>query len=546
MRKPAATTLNPQFQPYSVLRAMWKQKYAAAAIWAIMTALTVFVVVQLPRTYEAQASVLVGGNTLSKDMVQSTVTTETQDRMEQIKQRVLSRDALMKMMETFQLHEGDRKSMPPERVVEYMRDEIDMKLDRGWGPNSPNTFRVNVQGKNAEATAKVANYLALFFVNENRAQRETQADAASEFFDQRMTDAKKQVELSEARLNIFKTTYAGELPQQQDALLATLSQKRTQLQGVQDGLTRIDQARLLLNNSLEQARNAELDTRRLIEQTVAARKRMPASAVTSVGGAPVPGLTEAQRLEGELAGLRQRYGDRHPDVRRALVRLDEAKAREAALAPAPSATAAQTTAPPAPADGLPETSIEGPERLLRQTLTEQHDRGETIKAQIQITQQDEVKLNAERLRVIAEIADIEARVRKLPMREQEMAAVLRDYEMGKTNYQSMVDKKLAADLSRQLEQGTTSATFQMLEPARTPEEPIKPRRSLLALGGSVFGLLLGLVAAVVLEMRKQVVLGEWELPPGTPVLGRIIEMPSQKVIPDQGSGRRDRKRALTA
>ena len=46
-RKPPATALNPQFQPYSVLRAMWKQKYAAAAIWILTPALTVFVVLQL-------------------------------------------------------------------------------------------------------------------------------------------------------------------------------------------------------------------------------------------------------------------------------------------------------------------------------------------------------------------------------------------------------------------------------------------------------------------------------------------------------------------
>ena len=115
-RKTPATALNPQFQPYSVLRAIWKQKYAAAAIWVLMTALTVFVVLQLPRTYEAQASVLVGGTTLSKDMVASTVTTEMHDRMEQIRQRVMSRDSLMRIMETFHLHEGDRKAMPPERV----------------------------------------------------------------------------------------------------------------------------------------------------------------------------------------------------------------------------------------------------------------------------------------------------------------------------------------------------------------------------------------------------------------------------------------------
>jgi capsular polysaccharide biosynthesis protein len=118
--------------------------------------------------------------------------------------------------------------------------------------------------------------------------------------------------------------------------------------------------------------------------------------------------------------------------------------------------------------------------------------------------------------------------------------------MGKTNYQSMVDKKLAADLSRQLEQGTGGGTFQMLDPARTPEEPVKPKRSLLALGGSMFGLILGLVVAVALEMRKQVVLGEWELPPGTPVLGRIMELPSRDLVQHAVFSRRDRKRALTA
>jgi len=518
--------VNPQFQPYSLLRAVWKQKIAAAAIWIIVSVLTVFVVLQLPRTYQAEATVLVGGSIMSRDIVPTTVVSELQDRLEQIRQRVLSHQYLMQLMATYGLHEGERKSMPPERVVEIMRDEIEMKVDRGWGPGQPNTFRVSVQGKNAEATAKVANHLANYFVSENSRQRETQADSASEFFDERMAEAKRQVEESEARLNVFKTTFAGQLPQQQEALIATLSQARTQLQGVQDALARAAQNKLLLNNSLELAKNSETSTRRLIEQTAASRRRAPAASSGSGTAAAAPGLTESQQLEAQLAGLRQRYGERHPDVRRLLIRIQEAKAREAAE-PAPAPQVAR--AAPAPADDLPpETALEGPERSLRQTLTEQHDRVETLKAQIQVADQEEAKLSAERLRVVAEIGDIDSRIRNLPLREQEMSAVMRDYEMGKANYQSMVDKKLAADLSRQLEQNKGGQTFQILDAARVPEEPIKPKRSLLALGGSVFGLLLGLAAAVALEMRKQVVLGEWELPPGTPVLGRIIELPAAK------------------
>ncbi len=542
-RKASALAGNPQFQPYSLLRAMWKQKLPALGIWIAVSVLTVVVVLRLPRTYQAEATVLVGNTPMAKEMVASTVSTDMQDRMEQIRQKVLSRDYLMQLMETYKLHEGDRKSMPPERVVEYMRDEIEMKLDRGWGPGTPNTFKVAVSSKNAEASAAVANHLAQFFIDENRRQREAQAGTASEFFDTRLVEAKAQVEKSEENLNRFKTTFAGQLPQQQEALLAQLSQSRTQLQGVQDALSRSAQNQLLMNNSLELARNAETSTRRLLEQTIASRKRT--AAVTTAGGSTVntPALTESQRLLGELNALRQRYGERHPDVRRAMTRYEEAKAREAAEPAPPKVETAKAPAQ----DDLPlSAALDGPERDLRMSLTQEHDKAETLVAQIKVAQQDEAKLAAERVRVLGEIADIEGRIRNLPLREQEMAAVLRDYEMGRENYKSMVDKKLAADLSRQLEQSRDTQQFRILDVARIPEEPIKPKRSLLAMGGSVFGLLLGLVVAVALEMRTQVMLGEWELPPGTPVLGRVIELPTAAQRPQMLVDKRPRKRIQSA
>jgi polysaccharide chain length determinant protein (PEP-CTERM system associated) len=539
-KPPVSVPVSPQFHPYSLVRSIWKHKFAAVFVWAAVTALTVVVVLQLPRTYEAEATVLVGNTMLSKDIVPTTVSTDSSDRLEQIRQKVLSHNYLMDLMRTYGLHEGDRKSMPAARVVEIMRDEINMRLDRGWGPGQPNTFRVAIQGKDPEATMKVANHLARFFVDDNRRRREGQANAASEFFDTRMADAKREVELNEARLNRFKTAYAGELPQQQEALLATQSQARTQLQGVQDAQSRAAQTRLLLNNSLELARTAEASAKRLMDQAAAARKRSPAPVAVASNA---PGLTDAQRLEAELNQLRQRYGELHPDVRRARTRLDEAKAREA-LDPHPAAP------PPAKAEDPNELplalALEGPERDLRQTYNEQHERVETIKAQIQVADQDEAKLATERQRIIDEISAIDERLAKLPMREQEMASVLRDYEMGKENYQSMVDKKLAADLSLELEQHKgASETFEILDPARLPEEPVKPKRSLLAMIGSLMGMVLGLGVAVALEMKKQVLLGEWELPPGTPVLGRVVELPTGK-SPGLLGRRKPRKRVLSA
>ena len=53
--------------------------------------------------------------------------------------------------------------------------------------------------------------------------------------------------------------------------------------------------------------------------------------------------------------------------------------------------------------------------------------------------------------------------------------------------------------------------------------------------GSAVGLLIGLLVSFGLEFRKQTFLGEWELPPGTVVLGRVplIQMEiSSKIVHD--------------
>jgi hypothetical protein len=44
---------------------------------------------------------------------------------------------------------------------------------------------------------------------------------------------------------------------------------------------------------------------------------------------------------------------------------------------------------------------------------------------------------------------------------------------------------------------------------------------MLNLGGSMFGLVLGLVVGLGNEFRKATLLGEWELPKSTTILGRL-------------------------
>ena len=63
--------------------------------------------------------------------------------------------------------------------------------------------------------------------------------------------------------------------------------------------------------------------------------------------------------------------------------------------------------------------------------------------------------------------------------------------------------------------------FVTLDMARVPEKPVKPNRPVLDAIVCALGLSLGLAVAFGREYKNNVVLGEWELPRDTVVLGRV-------------------------
>ena len=92
----------------------------------------------------------------------------------------------------------------------------------------------------------------------------------------------------------------------------------------------------------------------------------------------------------------------------------------------------------------------------------------------------------------------------------------------------MLDKKLAADEAADMERSEKAERFVMLDAARVPEKPVRPRRAMLGAAGSIFSLFLAGGLAFLLELKKNVLLGEWELPAGTAIIGRLPRMQMEK------------------
>lgn len=502
--------------PLSILKAIWNHKLLVLFCWAAVTAAVFVVVHRLPAVYSADAMVQVEQQRIPEKYVTATVNADLQDRVSLLRQQLLSYNRLWGIIERFNLYRELRRKQTKEEVVESMRKDITITFERGMAVGRPGSFKVSYRGSDPTTVARVANMISNFFIEENLRAREVEAVGTSEFLENQLAEAKKRLEDQERQLSEFKTEHSGELPEQENALLASLGQFKVQLMGAQDRITREQQNKLMLQTALESAETSEITMDRLETARESTSVFGPMTTVTTPNG-PVQ-VRESERLRQQLATLKLHYTDSHPDVKRTADALKRAEEREAEI----ESGAVPSPRTAGPADG----------RTAGRTRPQQNaaivglqDRIQSLKMQIAVSEREAQSMQREYDRLVKEMANLETRIQKLPIREQQLAAITRDYEVTKTNYRSLLDRKMSADVAADMERRQKAERFVMLELARTPEKPISPKRPLLNAGGSLFGLAVGLALALMLDLRKGVLLGEWELPAGIVVLGRIPEMP---------------------
>lgn len=93
-------------------------------------------------------------------------------------------------------------------------------------------------------------------------------------------------------------------------------------------------------------------------------------------------------------------------------------------------------------------------------------------------------------------------ISSVPRQEQQLARLTRDYMVNANIYESLLQRLETAKLSETLEESEKGPRFRILEPARLPLEPVKPRKILVILGGFVVGLLLGAGAVYLLDLSN--------------------------------------------
>jgi polysaccharide biosynthesis transport protein len=525
---------NFRLGPLSVARMFWKRKILFLLIWIVASGIGVAVVLRLPTIYRADTVIMVESQRIPEKFVTSTVNADLRDRLSTLSQQILSYRRLLEIIEKYDLYHDERKTHVQEEIVEMMRGDIGTVVEENWMSKSradsrPSAFRVSFQGVNPTVVAMVANQLGNLFIDENLKAREEQAQGTSVFLETQLSEANRRLEEQEAKLSEFKLKYNGELPEQENALIASISQLQVRLQGMNDAAERAEQNKQLLEMALSSARASQAALTEMLNPTSATTES--ASGLSSTGEP----MRNSERLQRQLDQLRLHYTDNAPPVKALIKLVERTRQEEEAevqatldlIQKSKASAAAERSAAAKP--GAPQGSGNQPTPVLKnarsvqltEALIRERERMDSLLAQQGVATSQIESLATERKEVLARIAEAEKRVGQLPVREQQMVALKRDYEISKLNYQSLLDKKLSAEMSTEMERRQKSERFAIVDAARVPEKPVKPNRPLLGALSAALGLALALVLSIGPELKNNVLLGEWEFPKGLPVLGRV-------------------------
>ena len=421
-----------QWDLVTIFRVISRRRWWMIASFALAVVTGIVLTLTLPKLYEASTLILVQRQRVPEKYVQPVIASDLENRISTISQQIMSRSNLERLIERYNLFAGEEfRNVLLDDKIESLRKRIKVEVSRSRRDREADAFTISFRDRDPQTAMRVANGLATHFIDENLKVRETQAIGTSDFLEAELESTRKRLEEIENELKDYRSRHMGELPEQLDANLRVLDRLNAQL-----------------NEKEQSLRSARVNLAALIEAENLARQ---AVVVSPAQPAPTGRETEETmslpQLRERLAALLSSYTENHPDVVRVKNRIAKLEAAGQGTETGPAAP------PPAPVLSAAEA-----ERVRQKAILEGVIRN----------------LEGDIGRIHREIREYQARVDAAPRREQELLTLKRDYELIRSSYNSLLNRKQEADIAVNMERKQKGEQFQVLDPARLPEKPTAP------------------------------------------------------------------------
>jgi len=452
------TQQNP-IKPDQIIEIVLRYKWLIILFLSVSLTIGLVKTMIADRTYEASTLILVQPQKVPRNYIQSVVSTDIEARISTISQQIMSRSNLEKIIDQFGLYQN-REDMYMEDKVEGLRKRINVNINRAR--QGSEAFSIKFKGTSPERVMRIANTLASYFMDENLKVREAQAVGTTEFLESELEKTRKKLKAREERLSEYRAKHLGGLPDELEANLRTLDRLQTQHT---DKLAALRDARnnlaALQNQIAQQKEMASQSFDTMFEETGFEED----AAFLSEEEQKIESLKE------ELDTLLLKYTKKHPDVvklENTIAKLEKQKAEKQKENAALDAAQAENTESLQSDMEIPEPEEGGSDPLGTDFMAMQQD------MQLKQAKNDIARIQSEIRAIDKKMNLYQQRVEQTPKREQDLQELKRDYANIQDVYTSLLDRKLEAELSMNMEKKQKGEQFRILDHARVPQKPISP------------------------------------------------------------------------
>jgi polysaccharide chain length determinant protein (PEP-CTERM system associated) len=453
---------------------IWRHRWYMILLAWVISVIGWGVVYQLPDQYEARARVNVDTQSMLQPLLRGiTVNTNSQQRVQLVTRTLLSRPNLEKLGRMTDL---DLLAQTPAEMDTLLGD-----LSKGIrlaGGRDQDLYTISYSHHDPKLAKLVVQSLLTIFVESTLGQNRAETDSAQAFVDRQIKDYEAKLEAAELRLSEFKRTHVGMMPGSGEDYYGQLKSAQSSLAQAKLALREAINQRDLLSEQMEEDEDSFLMYSELMPESGSALDM------------------RINSLEERMDELLLNYTEKHPDViaiKSLMEVLEQRREEERSL--------------------MDDMDMGPSDNPLYQQMKLQLSQADSQVASMQ-TRVDEYQ---ERVDALQQMVDT------IPKVEAEFSQLNRDYGVLKSQYNSLLQRREAANIAEQAEVSGDQIRFRVVDPPRVPAEPSAPNRPLLMTGVLMVGLIAGAVLALFLYLINPTLDNQRTVMEavGMPVLGAV-------------------------
>ncbi|MDN5934805.1 MAG: chain length-determining protein [Nitrosospira sp.] len=459
------------------LKGIWKYRWIALGAGWVVAIAGWAIVYRMPDDYQASARIYVDTqNVLKPLMAGMTISPDLQQQVSIMSRTLISRPNVERVVRMVDLDIKAKDVKDQERLVQNLMDKI--KLDT---TGRDNLFTIHYNNQNPRLAKDVVQSLLTIFVEGGLGNKKQDSSSALRFIDEQIQSYEEKLIAGENNLKAFKQKNIGMMSKDGADYYSQLSVATEDL----------NKTRLELREA-EQARDA-------IKRQITGDE--PVLMVEQGDSAfPVVHVEIDSRiaaLNKNLDTLMLNFTDLHPDIistKRLIAQLEERKKNEAKLTK-PGADPGRDYSPML--------------QQLNVALAEAEAGVASRKARV-----EEYTSRYDRLKSLSNA---------VPQVEAEFTQLNRDYQVNKSNYEKLLERRESAKISGELGSATDLMSFRIIDPPTVPDMPAGPDRSKLYSIVFLGALLAGMAIAFIISQVRPTFHSQASLRDvsGRPILGSI-------------------------